>query len=72
MQIGVKLEVSENKFTHAHLMLKSKKYFLNCNYVLKVYNVTLLDLFILTSKREIKKPMFSCNANSNSLNLKNL
>lgn len=51
----MKLEVSENKFTHTHLMLKSKKYFLNCNYVLKVYNVTLLDLFILASKREIKK-----------------
>lgn len=51
----MKLEVSENKFTHTHLMLKSKNYFLNCNYVLKVYNVTLLDLFILASKREIKK-----------------
>lgn len=68
----MKLEVSENKFIHTHLMLKSKKYFLNCNYVLKVYNVTLLDLFILAGKREIKKPMFSCNANSSSLNLKNL
>lgn len=68
----MKLEVSENKFIYIYFMLKLEKYFLNCNYVLKVYNVILFDFFILVSKREIKKFMFLCNVNSSLLNLKNL
>lgn len=68
----MKLEVSENKFIYIYFMLKLKKYFLNCSYVLKVYNVILFDFFILVSKREIKKFMFLCNVNSSLLNLKNL